>query len=101
MPELSSEEIQQIEQMISAAVHDPAVPKLYVNGFHLGQTASDIFVVMLLAGKPAGVQYMSFTAAKTLMMNLQQVVGNIEAKTGQPILTMDEVQLRMTTGDKK
>jgi len=91
----------QVEQTVNTAIQDPAVPKFYVNGFHFGQTASDVFIVSLLAGRPVGIQYMSFTAAKTLLQNLQAVIDNIETKTRQPILTMDEVHLRMTKGDEK
>jgi hypothetical protein len=90
------EQVQQIEQQVNAAIQNPAVPKIYANGFHMGQTASDIFIVSLLAGRPACVQYMSFIAAKTLMKNLQHIIENIEAKTGQQILLMDEVQQRLT-----
>jgi len=63
-----------------------------MNGFHIGESLSDMFIIMNVMGSAFGVLHMSFTTAKTLMASLQQAVKNFEDKTEQPLLTMSDIQ---------
>ena len=76
---------------VDVAIQSPTVPKFYMNGFNIGQSASDIFLVMNLMTRPLGIVHMSFTTAKTLMIALQGAMESLETKIKQPILSMDEI----------
>jgi hypothetical protein len=89
MPDLTPE---QMQQLVENAIQSPTIPKIYMNGFNIGQSASDIFLVMHLMDKPLGIIHMSFTTAKTLVQSLGQALSVVEAKTKQPIPLMDEVR---------
>lgn len=95
MADPTPEQIQEVTRVIEAAFQDAAVPKLYANGFHLGQSPSDVFIVPLLGGKPLAIQYISFATAKTLMLNLQSMIRKLEKQTKQRVLSTDDIQQRM------
>jgi hypothetical protein len=81
----------QVIDMISL-MKDPAVIKLYVNGMTCGSSLSDVFMVVNSGPVPTAVIQMSFTMAKTMMLNLHQVITEFEAKTGQSLLTMNDIK---------
>ncbi len=100
MAEPTPEEAQRIQKTIGGALNDPTLPRRYTNGFHVGQSASDVFLVHLLGGQPTEVQYMSFNTAKTLLLHLQELITNIEKRTSQEILSQEQVHKLMESGDQ-
>jgi len=67
------------------------LPQTYANGFMLGLTNADAFIVLQTFGKPTTVLSMSFTLAKTLSLKLAELVNDWETKTGEKIQTTDVV----------
>ena len=67
------------------------VQRMYVNGFELSLSNSDIILTLMLAGVPTHVTHLSFTTAKTLSDALKETVGQLEAATKRPIMKMDEI----------
>jgi hypothetical protein len=76
----------------SGASEAPLVPKIYINGFSVGMSLSDIYIYTEIAGSPSAMLLMSFTTAKTLAQHLGQVVADFEEMTGQKLLSMDDIQ---------
>jgi hypothetical protein len=74
---------------LEAALADPAMTRLYANGFTLGITNADAYLVLQLMGKPVATVSMSYTLAKTLSERLGKLVADWEAKTGQKLATTD------------
>jgi hypothetical protein len=68
------------------------VQRLYINGFSVGMSLSDIYMVVETAGIPSAVILLSFTTAKTLVDTLGKVVSQFEEMTGQKLLTMEDIQ---------
>ena len=83
---------EQVQQTISSAFNDPNIARFYINGFHLGQGLSDVFIIMMNNGKAFGIMNMSFTTAKTLMVSLQEIMTNFEQKMDQKILTLYDIK---------
>ena len=68
------------------------IPGFYFNGFQNAAGTSDVTSVLQLNGAPVCVLNMSFTTAKTLSVLLGQMVGAIEAATGQEIMTTQRIE---------
>jgi len=83
---------------VTALMKDPQVVKLYVNGFNVGTSLSDVFMVTSSGATPVAVIQMSFTTAKTLMQVLNQIINDFEEKTGQPLLSMGEIKEKCFPG---
>jgi hypothetical protein len=76
----------------SKVIQKPEMPKLYINGFSVGSSLSDIFVIAQTAGTPVALLLMSFTTAKTLAQQLNHLIIEFERVTGQTLLTMDDIK---------
>src|SRR5687767_14094391 len=81
------------EQMLQAALENADVPKVYANGFGVGLSNADIFVVFQrFVPNPVAVVNLSYTLAKTLAQRLGRVVSEFERVIGeQNILTTDRI----------
>src|ERR1700733_11388574 len=73
------------------ALTDPAIPKIYANGFSLGLTNADTQLVLMLFGKPIAVLSLSYTLAKTMADRLSGLVKTWEEKTGNTLQTTDSI----------
>jgi hypothetical protein len=85
----SPEQVAQEAQM-NALMRAP-VSRIYANGFGLIQTASDLTVVMLHNNNPAAMVSMSFISAKSLLVDLEKAVSDIEAILKHPLPTIGEL----------
>jgi hypothetical protein len=83
---------QQPLDLLTKALNDPNVPKIYANGFVQGASLSDMFVMFQRSGAPTAVLNMPLTTAKTLAEKLTGAIADIESKLGQPIPTMDQMR---------
>ena len=81
-------------KMFAAALNSP-VPRVYLNGFLLGQSFSDITVVGQTNGNPSTVLNMSFTTAKSLAIELDKIIKKFEETTGHTLLTMEDIGTKM------
>jgi hypothetical protein len=77
------------------------IPKLYINGFGVGISYSDIYIMAQTAGEPTAFIMLSFTTAKTLAQELGKVVAEFEEKTNQDLLTMADIQKALDTDAEK
>ena len=73
------------------AMADPSTARLYANGFTLGLTNADAYIVLQQFGRPIAVVNMSYTLLKTLSEKLQTMVADWEAKTGETLQTTDSI----------
>lgn len=74
-----------------AAIAQSVELSLYVNGLQIGLGTADVTTVLQLNGKSIGVLNMSFTTAKTLSVMLAQAISQLEATTGQEIMTTQRI----------
>ena len=84
---MSIEEKTKIEEALSNA----QIPELYINGYTIASSASDIVVILLRNGRPVQTLNVSFTLAKTLAIGLNDVVQNIEKKANMDIKTTHDI----------
>jgi hypothetical protein len=85
---------EQHRQLAQTAFRAP-VPRLYANGFMIGQTASDTSVVLLLHGSPIGILNLSFISAKSLAIGLDATIKEFEKRMKQEIPTLQDVMEKM------
>jgi hypothetical protein len=79
------------------AVTDPSLPHLYFNGFTAALGNGDITVLLVQSGLPIATLNMSFTMAKTMGQKLHDVIANLEARSGNHIMTTDDIGRVMET----
>jgi hypothetical protein len=77
------------------------VPSLYVNGFALIQTVSDVAAVLEKNGEPVAIINMSFTTAKTLAQKLGGVIAKLEDRAGRMMLTTDDISALASEAEKR
>lgn len=70
-----------------------AVPHqgIYINGFGLGLTSGDVYIILMRNGVNLGILNLSFTVAKSLGEGLQKVMADFEKDTGHHIMTSLDV----------
>src|SRR3989304_5205592 len=73
-------------------------PQFYANGFTIGMTNADTFLVLQMFGKPVAVVSLSYTLAKTLAQRLNGLVSYWEKKTGKEIQTTDNLDQAFKEG---
>ena len=81
-------------QLFATAISSP-IAKIYVNGFLLGQSFSDMTLVCQTNGTPSVLLNMSFTTAKSLAVKLNNIINTFEEKTKHTILTIDDIRTTM------
>jgi hypothetical protein len=90
-PKLTPEQISKM----NAALQSPVI-KLYANGFLMGQSASDVVVVLTTNGAPSGILNLSYISAKSLSNDLSKLITEFETATGEKVPTAKEVGEKMT-----
>lgn len=73
------------------------LPHFYCNAFSIAFTLSDVCLELGKTGVTEQRLYMSFTTAKSLMMNLQSAFDSFESKTNQKIMIMEEVHSALSS----
>lgn len=61
----------------------------------IAQSAADLSVVMLLNGVPTSILSLSFIGAKSLNVELEKALKNVETLLDQKIPTLTEVSAKM------
>ncbi|MBF0320633.1 MAG: hypothetical protein HQL01_12610 [Nitrospirae bacterium] len=67
------------------------VPKIYFNHPVVFYNPGDISMLLQMNGSPVAVINMSFTVAKTVAAHLGSVIAGVEEKTGNKIMTIDDI----------
>jgi hypothetical protein len=83
---------------LQAALQSPA-HKIYANGFMMGQSPTDMLVVLLHNGTPTSILNLSYIAAKSLSIELANNITRFEKATGQVIPTAHEVNEKISKVD--
>jgi hypothetical protein len=91
---------EQINKLIESSVGSNDLPKMYCNGFTVAIGNADILLVLQNNQQPVAVLNMSFTIAKTLVQKLNGLVGMIETKSGNTIMTTDDLSRFLITKDE-
>lgn len=82
-----------VQVAVEAAIASDT-PTFYANGFTLGMTNADAFLVLQRFGRPVAVVAVSYTLAKTLAQKLQALVTDWEDKTQQTLQTTDTIDAK-------
>lgn len=68
---------------IAHYIKDPNLPRNYANGFVVGRTQTDMFLIPLLNSQPILLTSLSFNTAKRLLNVLQGQIAQIEKELGE------------------
>ena len=63
------------------------LPEIYANGFNINMGTGDIEIILKRRDEPIAVLQMSYTIAKTLAQGLAILIGELEQRTGNEIMT--------------
>lgn len=81
---------------IDQAVLDPDVPNIYANGFSCALGLGDVAVLLKNGPRSIGVLNMSYTTAKTMAEKLLGLVSFLEEKSGNRVMTTEEIKTIFT-----
>jgi len=87
---LSQEEMQKV---IAQVILDENIPEIHFNGFVNVLTSGDILIILQRNGRAVAKINASYTIAKTLGQKLMQIITDLEERTGNTIMTSDEVRI--------
>lgn len=73
---------------------------IYANGFGIGTSFSDLFVLITVNSVATHQLHMSLGSAKTLMLGLQAAIERFEKSSGNPVIDVAEMQ-KIMEGNKK
>jgi hypothetical protein len=74
----------------------PNIPSAYFNGFSLAIGAGDVSMTLMLGPQKIMQLNMSYTVAKTLTQKLAGLIDILEQKTGNQIMSTDEVNAALS-----
>lgn len=80
-----------VQELLEQIGKDPEVAKIYSNGFTLGLSNADAYLLLKRSGQVVAMVNLSFTLAKTLHQKLGRMVAEFESRSGQALLTTEEV----------
>ncbi len=69
---------------------DLSIQSVYFNGFQIGLSNADAWLMFMLDNQPFLKANMSYTVAKTLLAKLQTMIDTLEKSTGREIMTTDD-----------
>ncbi|WP_421997809.1 hypothetical protein [Reyranella sp.] len=84
------------EQAAMVAALRGTTPKVYANGFGVGHTNTDAFVVFMTNGAPQSVLNLSFESLKTLSQELNGLIQSLETGLGTQFVTATQVESSMS-----
>jgi hypothetical protein len=64
---------------------------MYANGFQIIMSNSDISILLIQNNVPVAVVNVSYTVAKTLSVKVAELIGKLEKRSKQSIMTTDEI----------
>lgn len=71
------------EAKLQNVFQNPDLLKLYANGFMVGRTETDMFIVPLLNSQPVAFTSMSFHTAKKFITAFQKQLDKVEKDLGK------------------
>ena len=88
-------------ELVEIAIDDKDIPHIYCNGFTNVLGGGDIMLVLQQNQRPQATINLSFSLAKTLSVKLGQMIKLLENKTGNRIMTTDEIQTSLMKNDNE
>lgn len=82
-------------KQLEAATKDTSLEKIYFNGFIVGIGTGDIMITLEKNGLPITVLNVSYTVAKSLAEKMTEIIQNLEKKTGNTIMTTDDIHSKV------
>lgn len=94
---MSTDESNPIDQLQETLkqVREGDLQEIYFNGFVNALGTGDIIIVLLRNNRPVAALNASYTTAKTLTQKLGYLVAQLEEKTGNTIMTTDNVSSKI------
>jgi len=83
---------EETRQQVMSALSNPDIPHIYFNGFINSIGLGDIMVILTQSVNQVAVLNMSYTVAKTLVEKIGASIAEIENKSGNTILTTDDIK---------
>lgn len=78
----------------------PKAQTVYINGFQLGLSTADAFVVLQRNGQNFLTVNMSYTTAKSLAEKLSEMISDLEKHCKRPIMSSEDVARFLGLVDK-
>jgi len=91
----------QIHEVIDKSTRNPAIPKLYANGFITATGHGDFLIVLQQNSIPVATLNLSYTVAKTLTLKLGGALKDLENKTGNVIMVTNDVDVALINDKKR
>jgi hypothetical protein len=82
---------EKLKEVIQKAI-ESNIETIYFNGFTNSVGVGDVVIVLHRNGKPIAILNASYTVAKSLAIKLNELIGFLESKTDQKMLTTDQVE---------
>jgi hypothetical protein len=79
------------QTQLQAGFELPPDKRFYFNGYAVAWSPTDITIILLLNNQPIATLQTSPTIAKTLTKVMEGLIQDYENRTGQKVLTLDEV----------
>lgn len=86
---------QRFQEDLKKVVADESVPSMYFNGYIVSASPADGLIILKYNDEFLLKINGSHTALKSMAMKLLGVLAHVEIKTGNEILTIDEIQTKM------
>lgn len=91
-----TEEEYNIQDDLSRALSDTSLPLFYVNGFGVSIGTGDAMIILKRNDKQVAVLNLSHTLLKTMATKLTQSVEILEQRLDSTVLTVDEIQAKLS-----
>ena len=102
MPDKEKSDIKNtVQERINNALDNEEIPRIQFNGFINSTGTGDVMIILESNGAPVAVVNGSFTVIKTLAQKLSTLIINIEKRSGNTIMTTDDVQRILEEGEDK
>jgi hypothetical protein len=88
--------ISELHQQMLQTAFASSVPRIYTNGFIIGQTASDMVMLLVNNGAPVAIVNMSYASAKSLKDDMTTSIATLESILGETIKTVGEINKLMS-----
>jgi hypothetical protein len=105
--QVSAQEVSEdalLEELFAADIQNVLgsinLPQYYVNSFTVTLGTGDVLIVMKRNGKPVGSFQVSYTVAKSFVEVLNDLISQLEKRTGNTIMTSKFIEQSMQEGHK-
>jgi|WetSurMetagenome_2_1015567.scaffolds.fasta_scaffold118454_1 hypothetical protein len=90
-----------VTEQINELLKRTDIPRIYANGFMNALGNGDTTIVLQLNGVPVAILNLSYTMSKTLAVKLGNMISMMEDKTGNSIMTTEQIDKALSEAAKK